>query len=246
VGFMRQLYQYLPSYANIYIKPNVPDHRERPHAAFHVQQEPQPNFPTFLGTVIGYDCPLPLSGRFASRSLPDTLSAPSVCVPYGSVVVGSSPPPLGLLVNRYPCSSGSTSKETAGSPKFPSFPSDDMLRSPQTPVVSCCLALTPAGLLPSTRARVSAFSLASTGIILWTTTLLISELHDAAYRLATPGSVQPLTELHAGSLLSGWLGVAQVGLESSDSHPLGNSDLFPDVFLHSLDLGLRLARGAAG
>ena len=62
-----------------------------------------------------------------------------------------------------------------------------------------------------------------------TTTLLISELYDAAYRLATPGSVQPLTELHAGSRLSGWLGVAQVGLESADSHPLGNIDLFPEV-----------------
>jgi len=133
------------------------------------------------------------------------------------------------LVNRYPSSSGSAHKEIAGSPKFPSFPSDDMLRSPQTPVVSCRLALTPAGLLPSTRARVSAFSPASTGIILWTTTLLISELYDAAYRLATPGSVQLLTELHAGSLLSGWLGVAQVGLESADSHPLGNIDLFPEV-----------------
>jgi hypothetical protein len=180
------------------------------------------------------------------RSLPNTLPASWVCVPCGSFVGGSSPPTPGLLVNRYPSSSGRHNKETAGSPKFPSFPSDDMLRSPQTPVVSCCLALTPAGLLPSTRARVSAFSLASTGIILWTTTLLISELHDAAYRLATPGSVQPLTELHAGSLLSGWLGVAQVGLESSDSHPLGNSDLFPDVLLHSLDLGLRLARGAPG
>jgi hypothetical protein len=92
-----------------------------------------------------------------------------------------------------------------------------------------CLALTPAGLLPSTRARVSAFSPASTGIILWTTTLHISELYDAACRLATPGSVQLLTKLHAGSLLSCWLGVAQVGLESTNSHPLGNTDLFHEV-----------------
>jgi hypothetical protein len=43
----------------------------------------------------------------------------------------------GLLVNRYPSSSGSNNKETGGSPKFPSFPSDDRLRSLQTPVVSC-------------------------------------------------------------------------------------------------------------
>ena len=135
----------------------------------------------------------------------------------------------GLLVTRYPSSSGGAHKERAGSPKFPRFPSDDLLRSPQTPVVSCRLAVPPAGLLPSTRARVSAFSPASTGIILWTTTVLISELHLAACRLATPGSVQSLTTLHAGSLLSCWLGVAQMGLESLDSHPLGNIDLFPEV-----------------
>ena len=108
------------------------------------------------------------------------------------------------------------------------------------------LALTPAGLLPSTRARVSAFSPASAGIIHWTTTIHISELDDAACRLATPGSVPPLAEQHAGSLLSGWLGVAQVGLKSEDSHPLGNIDLFREVILPSLDLGLRLARGACG
>jgi hypothetical protein len=35
-----------------------------------------------------------------------------------------------------------------------------------------------------------------------------------------------------------------VGLESHDSHPLGNNDLFHGFILHSLDLGLRLARGA--
>src|SRR5882672_1101087 len=34
-----------------------------------------PHFPTFIGTMRRYDCPLSLSGRFASRSLPDTLRA---------------------------------------------------------------------------------------------------------------------------------------------------------------------------
>ena len=43
-----------------------------------------PHFPTFCGTMLGYDCPVPVSGRFACRSLPNTLSASSVCVPYGS------------------------------------------------------------------------------------------------------------------------------------------------------------------
>jgi hypothetical protein len=75
-------------------------------------------------------------GSLRFRSLPNTLSASSVCVPCGSLGVGSAPPTPGLLVSRYPCSSGTVDKETDGSPKFPSFPSDDMLRSPQTPVVS--------------------------------------------------------------------------------------------------------------
>jgi hypothetical protein len=60
-----------------------------------------------------------------------------LCPLPGSLVGGSSTPTPGLLVSRYPCSSGNVDKETGGSPKFPSFPSDDMLRSPQTPVVSC-------------------------------------------------------------------------------------------------------------
>jgi hypothetical protein len=65
------------------------------------------HFPTFCGTMLSYDCPMPLSGRFACRSRPDTLAAPSVCVPSaGSLAAGSGLPPPGLLVSRYPCSSG--------------------------------------------------------------------------------------------------------------------------------------------
>jgi hypothetical protein len=40
-----------------------------------------PDFPTFAGTMLSYDCPMPVSGRFAWRSLPNTLAAPLVCVP---------------------------------------------------------------------------------------------------------------------------------------------------------------------
>src|SRR5262245_7453446 len=81
--------------------------------------------------------PAVLLGSLRFRSLPHTLSASSVCVPSGSCGSGSAPLTPGLLVNRYPFSSGNPNKETVGSPKFPSFPCDDMLRSPQTPVVSC-------------------------------------------------------------------------------------------------------------
>jgi hypothetical protein len=61
-----------------------------------------------------------------------------------------------------------------------------------------------------------------------TTTIHFSGLHHAACLLATPGSVRPLTGRHAGSLLTGWLGVGQVGLAHS-AHPLGNSNLFHGV-----------------
>src|SRR5712671_5746727 len=57
---------------------------------------------------------------------------------------GHPVPPSGYLV-----------KETGGSPKFPSFPCEDMPRS-QTPVVSCSLALTRAGLRPSRACKPSA------------------------------------------------------------------------------------------
>jgi hypothetical protein len=117
-----------------------------------------PHFPTFSGTMLGYDCPVSVSGRFACRSLPDTLSAPSICVPpRGSLVVGSCLPAPGLLLSRYPCSSGASDKETPGSPKFPSSPSDAMPRS-QTPVGSRSLARAWAGLLPSARSTASALA----------------------------------------------------------------------------------------
>jgi hypothetical protein len=45
--------------------------------------------------------------------------------------------------------------ETGGSPKFPSSPCEDMPRS-QTPVVSCALATTHPGLLPSSHCKPSA------------------------------------------------------------------------------------------
>jgi hypothetical protein len=48
------------------------------------------------------------------------------------------------------------SKETMGAPTFPSYPSEGMPRS-QTPVVSCTLALSRPGLLPSGHCTPSAF-----------------------------------------------------------------------------------------
>ena len=62
---------------------------------------------------------------------------------------------LACLVTRYTFS-GFLDKETNGSPKFPGYPFKLMPRS-LTPVVSCSLALTSSGLLPSTQMTASAF-----------------------------------------------------------------------------------------
>jgi hypothetical protein len=55
-----------------------------------------------------------------------------------------------------------------------------------------------------------------------TTTIPISGLHHAACILTTPGSIPPITETHAGSLLTCWLGVGQVGLEPLRLSPTGS------------------------
>ena len=54
-----------------------------------------------------------------------------------------------------------------------------------------------------------------------TTTIHISGLNHAACVLATPGFVRPLAGRHAGSLLTGWRGVNQVGLEPHRLAPTG-------------------------
>jgi len=87
------------------------------------------------------------------------------------------------------------SKETIGSPKFPSHPSACMPRS-QTPVVSCTLALSRPGLLPSGHCTPSAFPRGRLRNILGTTTLQISGLHPAAYILVPSSFVLPLLGVH--------------------------------------------------
>ena len=94
---------------------------------------------------------VPLSSRFARRSLPDTLPASLVCgVPKGLC------PHQGSGSAGTPALPACSDKETGGSPKFPSSPSEDMPRS-QTPVVSCALAKAHPGLLPSGACKPSAF-----------------------------------------------------------------------------------------
>ena len=84
------------------------------------------------------------------------------------------------------------------------------------PRTAACRSLATVGLPLATAVRT----------ILWTTTLRLAGLTHAACLLATPGFVRPLTGRHAGALLTGWLGVRQVGWEPTGSHPLGNNHQF--------------------
>ena len=139
-------------------------------------------------------------------------------------------------------------KETVGSPKFPSYHHGYMPWS-QTPVVSCLLAMSYTGLLPSAHSTSSAFPL-----------LLRKRGYPndhnytyfgAQYRacsLASPGFGLPLQGLPAGSapdllarLWSGGTFPNQVR-----DHPLGNNNQFHPVLRDSQGLGFTLARGVTG
>jgi hypothetical protein len=102
-----------------------------------------------------YDCHLSVSGFFACRSFPDTLRASLVRgLPAGLVAWSKRPDRARAFGHPVP-HSGHVCKETDGSPKFPSSPSEDMPRS-QPPVVSCALAKAHPGLLPSSHWKPSA------------------------------------------------------------------------------------------
>ena len=156
---------------------------------------------------------LPVSGRFARRSLPDTLCA-SVrsCCPFRAYDLGEAPrPPQDFWSPGPPCRA--CDKETEGSPTFPSYPSGCMPRS-QTPVVSCPLALAHAGLLPSGACTPSAFLSVPPGEIAF-----CPRLYTFRGSITRPASsLTPASYAHCwagtwSALLTCWRGVSQVGLE---------------------------------
>ena len=164
---------------------------------------------------------LPVSGRFACRSLPDTLRASVAFVVshMGSQPGGSPQATPGLLVARSP---------------FPGMSQGDRWFShvPKSPLCMHALLSDPGGVLGTRHIapRTAAFRpLETVGVLLDTTlrsillstTILISGLYHTACILATPGSVPPLAETHAGSLLTCWLGFSQVGLEPYRLAPTG-------------------------
>ena len=141
------------------------------------------------------DYPLPVSGRFTRRSLPDTVPASlrSCCPTRARGLVEAPRSRQGLWSPGPPIRELCT--ETGGSPTFPSYPSEDMPRS-QTPVVSCALAYIAHRIVAFRRLQTVGFYLDTAEAILLTTTLHISGLHHAAYLLAHSSFVLPLLGWH--------------------------------------------------
>ena len=134
--------------------------------------------------------------------------------------------------------------ETGGSPEFPDYPFVHMPRS-QTPVVSCLLALTRTGLLPSDHFISSALGPVARTYPL-STIIHFSEFNDAACVLASPLlRTPPLSGRTSVRLPTRWLAFGRVGLESS-SHPLGNIDMFQEVSPLSSHPEFSSARAVAG
>ncbi len=99
---------------------------------------------------------LPVSGRFARRSLPDTVPASARSWYPLRAHARVEAPDHARAFGRPVPQSGNMVKEIGGSPTFPRSPSGCMPRS-QTPVVSCPRAISHAGLLPSGACTPSAF-----------------------------------------------------------------------------------------
>ena len=102
-------------------------------------------------------------------------------------------------------------REIYGSPKFPDYPFEYMPRT-QTPLVSCSLALTLSGLLPSDALKSLAFVSAIPG------TILCPRLYIFRDSITQPVFLFPLAPYSRcrictqSSLLTCWLGFSQVGL----------------------------------
>jgi hypothetical protein len=169
--------------------------------------------------MIGYDCHTSLSASFSGPWSADTWSVALFFAP------SPVPGPRHLAGHRdvlYRCPDPVTTTRRAVA----------LPRSRVTPL-NACPALRPRWCPQHSPSRVQDCGLPAHasrrlsprsrgGISLRTTTRPISGLHHAACFLATPGFVPPITGTHAGSLLTGWLGVSQVGLEPLRLSPTGS------------------------
>ena len=156
---------------------------------------------------------LPVSGRVARRSRPDTLPASARSGYPLRAHARVEAPDHARAFGRPVPQSGNMVKERGGSPTFPSYPSVCMPRS-QTPVVSWALAIPRPGLLPSGACTPSAFLSVPPGEISF-----CPRLYTFRGSITRPASsLPPASYSHCwagtwSSLLTCWLGVRQVGLE---------------------------------
>jgi hypothetical protein len=139
-------------------------------------------------------------------------------------------------------------KETFGPPQFPSYPFKHMLWS-KTPAVTCLLAVSHSGLLPSVPLDAVGF-LPDNGIILLTATIHFSGLNTGPVLLVRPASDArcrvclsqipiPFGADFTTDLVANlWSG----GTCSASAHPLGNTIEFHPSFRESQRLGLCWAR----
>jgi hypothetical protein len=173
------------------------------------------HFPTFLGTLRRDDCHPVLLGllrsSLASRSL--ACSRAFVVSLAGSCSGGSPAHTPGPLVTRSP-SPGSASRRPMALPRS------------RVPPLKICPALRPRWGPAHAPYRTQDCGLPAHANRRLPTTRPIAGLNDAADLLAPPGSVRPFTGRHAGSLLTCWLDVRQVGLAPHSPHPLGNNNPF--------------------
>jgi hypothetical protein len=176
---------------------------------------------------------LSLLGRFACRSLPDTLPATvRSWYPRRARRRGGSPPTTpGPLVTRSP-SPGLASRRQMALPRS------------RVPLGETCPALRPRWCPASSLSRTQDCGLPVRANRRHTTTLHMSGLHHAACLLATPGSVRPLAGRHAGSLLTGWLSFHQVGLEPYCLAPTGKQPPSSWAYAQFQGFGLTLARAS--
>jgi hypothetical protein len=203
------------------------------------------------------DVAFPPVGRVGLTSPPAAVlcaATPATCPSRGPSLVARSPIPGVLLacVVAPPGSLSSRSAQTAPGPWVTRSPHPGRsarrpmaLPRSRVPPVPTCPALRPRWCPAHSPSRTQACCLPARAHRRLPTTIPLAGLHPAAYLLATPGSVRPLTGRHAGSLLTGWLDFRQVGLAPHRAHPLGNNNQFHGLTPNSKVSGLPWREHAA-
>ena len=165
--------------------------------------------------------PMGRLGLTSPRSPVRCDATPATCPSRGSSLVARSPIPCVLpscVVSPQGSWPGRRTQPTPG-PLGTRSPTPGMwartqmaLPRSQVPPLKTCPALRPRWCPVHAPKRTQDCGLPATGNRRLPPTRPISGLNHAACLLATPGSVRPLTGRHAGSLLTCWLDVSQVGL----------------------------------